>query len=87
MDNYDYNQKQNNNDNNNQNKNGGNGKFLIILIAVVVLLVMIFSGSRLWSSLTSQFSEEVSYDTFVEYVEKGEVTDVSSMTALSGSSS
>ena len=76
MDNYDYNQKQNNNDNNNQNKNGGNGKFLIILIAVVLLLVMIFSGSRLWSSLTSQFSEEVSYDTFVEYVEKGEVTDV-----------
>ena len=78
MDNYDYNQNQNQNNNGsgNNNRNGGNGKFLFILIAVVVLLVMIFSGSRIWSSLTSQFSEEVSYDEFVKHVENNEVTEV-----------
>ena len=77
MDNYDYNQNDSqNNGGNNNNRNGGNGKFLFILIAVVILLVMIFSGSRLWSSLTSQFSQEVSYDEFIEHIEKNEVTEV-----------
>ena len=52
------NQNQNQNPNDNNKNNGGKWPFLIGVLAVVV--IMMFAGSKLWGSISNQFSEEIS---------------------------
>ncbi len=61
------NQDQNRNGNENGN-GGGFGKWPIVIVVIGIIFLMMFSGSRLWSSLSNQFSEEITYDKFIEYV-------------------
>ena len=67
------NQNQNQNPNDNNKNNGGKWPFLIGVLAVVV--IMMFAGSKLWGSISNQFSEEISYDTFVENIKDGKVEE------------
>lgn len=67
------NQNQNQNPNDSNKNNGGKWPFLIGVLAVVV--IMMFAGSKLWGSISNQFSEEISYDTFVENIKDGKVEE------------
>ena len=63
------------NKNGNENGGGGFGKWPFVLIAIGIAVIMMFSGSRLWSSLSTQFSEEISYDQFLENVTENKVEE------------
>lgn len=65
--------KNNNQDNNNKNKKPNQQMLLIILVVSVVLFVLLSYMRTMFSSATNQ---KITYDAFIEKVEKGEVDSV-----------
>jgi len=63
-----------NNQKKNQNKN--NGKWPVFLLLLGALVIMMLAGSRMWDGLTGQFSSEISYDQFIDYIEAGKAEEV-----------
>ncbi|MCR5591595.1 MAG: ATP-dependent zinc metalloprotease FtsH [Lachnospiraceae bacterium] len=64
---------QGNNNNNNKNKKQNQQMLLIILVVSVVLFVILSYMRNIFSSATNQ---KITYDAFIEKVEKGEVDSV-----------
>ena len=66
------------NDQNNQNNqnNNGNRNFklpVIIFVVIVTFVVMMLMSSMLNNRSGSAFSEEISYDTFLKYLDEGKI--------------
>ncbi|MBR5739459.1 MAG: ATP-dependent metallopeptidase FtsH/Yme1/Tma family protein, partial [Lachnospiraceae bacterium] len=64
------------NQNQNQNRNGGGSRWLIFIAVAVVLLLFMVTGSRVCSGLSGYFTEEISFDEFLTYIDQGRVQEV-----------
>ena len=62
------------NENQDQNRRGRTNWPLIIAIRFV-MFIMMFGGSRIFSAITNQFTQQMSYDEFVKNVKNGKVTE------------
>ncbi len=69
------NQNQNNNQEQNQGPNFG-GKWPIIMLILLVAGILIFFGNQIMGTLTSHYSEEISYDQFIAYLQDGSTEEV-----------
>jgi len=65
------NQKNHNNQDPNNNKN----KWPILVIIVLAGIIFMMFGSKLLSGITGQFTQEISYDTFVRQITEGKVKE------------
>ena len=70
------NQNQNQDPNNNRNGKGPNGRFPMIIFIVIGMALLLFFGSRIAGTITGQFSQKVTYDQFIQYIEQDKVSEV-----------
>ncbi len=67
-------------DNQNENKNPENGKgspkWPFLLGALIIIVVIMLTSGRMCSTLSSQFTKEISYNEFLEYIETNKVEEV-----------
>ena len=75
--NYDNRDSRNPNNRGNGDNGNNNGNRWIILIAVIAVFafVMIF-GRQIFSSISGGFSQEITYDQFLKYIEEGQAEEV-----------
>ena len=66
------------NNNQNENKNGDhkpNGRMPMMIFILIGAALLIFFGSRMAGTISNQFAQKITYDQFIDYVEKGEVAE------------
>ncbi len=65
----------NKNQNGNRGGNGNNNKWPIILLVVFIAGLLMFAGSSMFGGIMNQFSQEITYDQFLSYVENRQVEE------------
>ena len=68
------NQNQNQNDNQNGNKKP-NGRLPMFIFVIIGAVLMLFLGSRMAGTISGQFSQKITYDQFIEYINKDQVSE------------
>ena len=69
----------NQNQNQNQKPDGSDNrmpKWPLLLAVGVIVILMIAGGARLCGSLIGEYSEEITYDEFLKYIENDQVSEV-----------
>ncbi|MBQ9910044.1 MAG: ATP-dependent metallopeptidase FtsH/Yme1/Tma family protein, partial [Lachnospiraceae bacterium] len=62
--------------NENQDRNKRGRPNLPVIIAILmVMIIMMFGGSRIFSAITNQFTQQMSYDEFVKNIKGGKVEE------------